>query len=90
MSVCSVAYNLHTVTFWLVNHVPRSSHCRLLVVCKNGVGRPGTFYHMNDVSVYLGRQRGGGVPNETTHRKNKLEALSYSSLQVLEFQTFVK
>ena len=29
-----------------------------------------SFYHMNDVSVYLGRQRGGGIPC----RKNKLEA----------------
>ena len=23
-------------------------------------GRPGPFYHVNDISVYLGRQRGGG------------------------------
>ena len=30
-------------------------------------GRPGPFYHMNDVSVYLGRQRGGeGFPIERT------------------------
>ena len=27
--------------------------------------RPGPFYCMNDVSVYLGRQMGGGVPNQT-------------------------
>ena len=27
---------------------------------KNRGGRPGPFYHVNDVSVYLGRQRGGG------------------------------
>ena len=26
------------------------------------IGRPGPFYHVNDISVYLGRQRGGGVP----------------------------
>ena len=45
-----------------------------LAVCKNGGGRPGPFYHVDDVSVYLGRQRGGGVP----HRKNELEALSCS------------
>ena len=31
-----------------------------------GEGRPGPFYHVNDVSVYLARQRGEGVPN----RKN--------------------
>ena len=34
----------------------------LLAVCKNGSGRPGPFYHMNDVSIYLGRQS-VGVPN---------------------------
>lgn len=27
-------------------------------VCKNGEERPGPFYHVNEVSVYLGRQRG--------------------------------
>ena len=30
----------------------------------------GPFYHMNDISVYLSRQMGGGVPR----RKNELEA----------------
>ena len=35
---------------------------------------PGSFYHVNDVSVDLGRQRGGGVPD----RKNELEALACS------------
>jgi len=58
--------------------VPRPSHVPSsfwsLAVCKNGGGRPGTIYHVNDVSVYLGRQRGGGVPR----RKNKLEAWSCS------------
>ena len=31
----------------------------------NGGGRLDPFYHVNDVTVYLGRQRGGagGVPN---------------------------
>ena len=33
------------------------------------MSRTGSFYHMNDVSVYLGRQRWGGVPG----RKSKLE-----------------
>ena len=42
---------LPTVQFWS------------LAVCKNGGGRPGPFYDMNDVSVYLSRQRGGGVPD---------------------------
>ena len=47
-----------------------------LAVCKSRGGWPGPFYHMKDVSVYLGRQRGGrgGVPD----RKNKLEAFSCS------------
>ena len=31
-----------------------------LAVCKNGGGRPGPIYHVNDVSVCLGRQRGWG------------------------------
>ena len=38
-----------------------------LTVCKNrggGGGRPGSFYHVNDISVYLGRQRGRRVPNQ--------------------------
>ena len=34
--------------------------------CKNGGGWPGQFYHVNDISVYLGRQRGGGVPGQRT------------------------
>ena len=34
-----------------------------LAAWKNGGRRPGIFYHMNDVSVYLGRQRRGGVPD---------------------------
>ena len=29
---------------------------------KKGDGRPGPFYHVNDVSVYLGRQKGEGSP----------------------------
>ena len=37
---------------------PRPSHCPslLLAVCKNRGGRPGPFYHMNDISVYLSRR----------------------------------
>ena len=46
-----------------VSLIPRPSHHPVFAVCKNGGERPGPFYHMNDVSVYLGRQRGGGVPN---------------------------
>ena len=41
----------------------------LIAYCiQNGVETPSMFYHVNDVSIYLGRQR--GVP----HRKNELEA----------------
>ena len=32
-----------------------------------GSSHSGQFYHMNDVSVYLGRQRGAGVPNHFVH-----------------------
>ena len=39
-------------------------------------GRPGNIYHVNDVSVYLGRQRGGRVPCQK--KKNKLGAWSCS------------
>jgi len=38
-----------------------------LAVCKNRGGRPGPFYHMSDVSVYLGRQRWGGFLDQTMH-----------------------
>ena len=34
---------------------------------QNGMGRPGPFYHMNDVSVYLGRQRRERSLFERTH-----------------------
>ena len=34
-----------------------------LAVCKNGGGRPGPFYHVNDVSVYLS-DHGGNVVYE--------------------------
>ena len=61
-------------TMWIFTSlVPRPSHHPVFwsfAVCKNGGGRPGPFYHMNDISVYLSRQRGEGVP----HRKNELEA----------------
>ena len=59
--------------------IPRPSHHPVfdrLQYAQNRGGRTGIFYHMNDVSVYLGRQSGGGggVP----HRKNELEDLSCS------------
>ena len=41
---------------------------------------------VNDINVYLGRQRGKAVPNE----KNELEAFAGSIVQKLKFQTFVK
>ena len=43
-----------------------------LAVCKNGGGRPGIIHHMNDVSVYLGRQRGGGVTGHSWTRSSFL------------------
>ena len=50
---------------WLCSSlVPRLSRAPSsfwsLAVCKNGGGRPSLFYHVNDISVYLGRQRGEG------------------------------
>ena len=45
--------------------VPRPSHHPVFnCSTRNGGGRPGPFCHVNDVSVYLGRQRkgrGGGM-----------------------------
>ena len=41
--------------------IHRPSHRLGFAVCENGRGRPGPFCHVNDVSVYLGRQRVGGV-----------------------------
>ena len=38
---------------------------KFLIACsmqKNRGGRPGPFYHINDVSVYLGRQKGWKGP----------------------------
>ena len=69
--------NLDTKERTTTSLVPRPSHhpgFDCLQHAKKAGGRPGIFYHVNDVSVYLGRQRGRGVP----HRKNELEAISYS------------
>ena len=44
------------------------------------------MYHVNDVSVNLGRQREGGVPR----RKNELEGWSWFLPQALKFWTFTK
>ena len=40
--------------------IPRPSHHPVLDH-KNGGGRPGPFYHVNDISLYLGRRGEGGV-----------------------------
>ena len=40
--------------------VPRPSHCPVFDYAKNGEGRRGPFYYVNDINVYLGRQRGEG------------------------------
>ena len=44
--------------------VPRSSHHPVFDHLQKWRRRPGPFYHMNDVSVYLGRQGGPGPPLE--------------------------
>ena len=44
--------------------LPRPSHYPVFAAFKNREGRPGPFYHVNDVSVYLGRQRGGDPPSK--------------------------
>ena len=56
--------------------VPRLSHHPFFYTCsmQSGGGKPGPCYLVNDVTVYLGRQRWGGVPDQ----KNELEALSCS------------
>ena len=45
------------------SHILEPSHCSVFDYSMQNKGeRPGSIYHMNDVKVYLGRQRGGGVP----------------------------
>ena len=56
-----------------------------LTVSKNGRGRLGPFYHMNDANVYLGRQREG----ERGPRPSWKPFL-VASVKVLKFQTFMK
>ena len=48
-----------SATSWRYSLVARPS--QFWAVCKNGEGRPGPFYHVNDVSVYQGKQSGGEV-----------------------------
>ena len=70
MYTCNCAVNLASF--------PGLPTVQVLIACgMQNWGMPGPFYHVNDVSVYLSRQRRGGVP----HRKNEadeLEALSCS------------
>ena len=47
---------------WISSLIPRPSHRPAFAVCKNGGGRPGVIYHVNDVSVYQVDRGGGGVP----------------------------
>ena len=49
-------------------------------------GKAGPFYHVSDVNIYLGRQRGEGPLTKRTRWKPFLAA----SVQTLEFQTSVK
>jgi len=51
---------------WHASLIPLFSFW-LLAVCKKGGGKPGPFYHVNDVSVY----RGGEVPNQKKNKKKK-------------------
>ena len=78
---------------WLCSSlVPRLSRAPSsfwsLAVCKNGGGRPSLFYHVNDVSVYLGRQRGGGSPRAFRARILHFEpgAVSFSLSERLKLQ----
>jgi len=46
--------------------VPRPSYHPLfgcLQYAKDGGGRPGLFHYVSDISVYLDRQKGGGIPD---------------------------
>ena len=45
-----------------------------MIACSRG-GRPGSFHHMNDVSVYLGRQKGKGSPDQVN--KFRASVLSF-------------
>ena len=59
---------------------------QFLIACSMQKWR-GKVWSVNDISVYLGRQREGGVP----HRKGRTWCLILLFLsQVLEFQTFMK
>ena len=69
LACCVVLY--HQLSLWradvcsFTSLVPRPFHRPVLIACsmhKNGGERPGPFYHVNDVSVYLGRETGGGSP----------------------------
>ena len=56
----------HTHTLWVnLASFPGLPTVQFLTACcmQNKGGRPDPFYHVNDVSVYLGRQRGGVVPD---------------------------
>ena len=52
---------------WISSLVPRPSHRPAFAVCKNGGGRPGVIYHVNDVSVYQVDRGGEGSQIERTH-----------------------
>ena len=57
---------------------------------RNRRGRPGPFYPVNDISVHLGRQRGGGVPNwKNTFRRHILHFWTKSGTsQMFETNTW--
>ena len=63
----------------------------LLAVCKTKRRRPGPFCHVNDVSVYLGRQRGegGGVPDCISHMLFVLKAIKNWTVERSELHLLV-
>ena len=64
---------------------PTLTEDNYFTVCKIREGRPGLVYHMSDINVYVGRQKGeeGGVQISSKH-------FLMVSVQVLGFHTLAK
>ena len=67
---------------WSSKYLKPSHHP--LIVHRNGGGRPGRYYNVNDVNVYLDKQREGGV----LHWRNEWKPFLVVSIEVLKFQMF--
>ena len=52
----------HPPTAWWFVQYPALLTVQFFIACsfKNGRRRPGSFYHLNNINAYLGRQGGGG------------------------------